>query len=1209
MRLNRRTLLFSAAFALLMSLALIIGAYVWLTRPEALRARVLEKLRASGFEQVQVGAVQFSPRSGLIIESVEIGQADEGATQLARVSRAIVQGPWRELLSGSLSGSILRLQGAELNLLGASAMSEADLLHSPLPAWSRVRWQFPIRQDAKLPRVEFDSAVVHIRGIDDGRLQLLERWIVSGVGTPTPEGYSLALRRQRESDAELLRVQFHTDTRTAIADLGWMRIETLADFLPEGLRSLLSPLSASGAMRISRAEFAFPEDQRPVWLSSALTSFALEMRDCALSFPLEDGWPQMTSDKLTPVVQRYAQLSAVNGTLRWQSAAQDPEECSLSLHGRLRTAEVSLSASATPHRLAEAFRRWRGGRKLPLSLDDLENVNISIRDLELPNAEQRQALIDGDALGRTLRDLARKYDAFGRINLALRLPPRAQRGGSASTGSAWQGDIEVLTGTCRYINFPYLFENIHGVLRFADGKTTIEALYGTRGAAKARLTGRVEDTEAWAGFSLQAEATDVPLNGELYGALPAHFRELWGQAAPLGLADVRVNVSRVEGDAQTGPLPVHVHVQSSLAGGSINTGASRLAGVNAVVSIGDGVLTVDPLLGVMDGTLVRAAGWLPYSSENAESKGALPAPPPLESSDVPAARRAPLRVTAFDLPVSFAAPEAASAASLTFDGNIDLRMLWRAGIHEPLPGDLRRVRLKGGVARGPARTLAWRVQDGELTQLADRVLLHHVSADAGPAQMSASGSFGRPVSHRAPLDLSLRLQSTDLPHALADLLPVKQRDWLTVLGLSGAGNVIVHLLDDSAASSGGLPPRVELELESAWLRPDFFPLPMRELRACLRLNGSFYELTQCEAELGPSASVALSGSGVLTDEGPTLQGALSARQVRVDERFVNAAPQALGNVLRALGVRGQFNVTLEKLRTDGQGDWSFQGRAEGVDAVLSAGVQLTKARLTVLSEGTLGATGSVAMRGTFRVENGLLAGVPVDSWSGRFRVDPGSSIVYLDELRGQWCGGQVLGHARYDWARQRYEVSIEVAGANLRELIAAQRGAPAGADRTRSGTLSGRFELSGYADDPGSRVGNGAVALRDVPFRGTPILEPVARSAPHEQVPAKGTPADVEMDIELKGGRFRLSRVDLASEDLRLLGAGSYVMKDGRLDLRLFGAHPRHLPRIAGVTDLLDSAKRNLVQFRITGTVENPKVDVTPLPLLNDALRLLLGPE
>lgn len=1217
----KRFLAISAAAALLLGGAGL-GAYVWLTRPEALRARVLAALRGAGLTDARIGAARFSLRTGLKIESIVLARpGDSDATRLADIPEATLQGAWQSILSGDLSGSTLHVRGAQVNLLGASALSDADLLDSPLPAWSRWRFSFPAEASRKLPRIVFEDAAIHLRGREAGRLQLLERWIVSGVGAPTPEGYNIALRRQREADAELCRIQILTDARKIVADFGWMRIETLTDFLPEGLRALLSNLTPGGTMRVARADLNFPADDRPLALTEALSAIHLELRGGALSFPLEDGWPREMEEQITPMVDRYVQVSALQGAVRWSSPSTG-NECSLALQGRFRDGQLDINASTTADRLTEAFRRWRGGRKAALALDDLDTMEIKVRDLDLPTHAQRSALLESNSFGKTLGDVARKYEPEGRIHLTMRLPPREARPPPeqrAAGYSLWEGQLDVLSGHCRYVNFPYPFDHVTGQLRFAGGRTEFVELIGRHGAVNVRLTGEIESTAPWSGFRLQARGFDVPLNADLYRSIPPRFQQLWARAAPLGLADMDVHLSRPTGTPETGPRPVQVSVQARLAGGSLDSGKERLDGVSATVAVGSGEVDLQELFGHMGSSLVRAAGRLPaparvttLGAARIDSAAQTPRAGAPSMDETVAA--APLRVTAFDVPVTYETQAFEPPnAPLTFVGSVDLRTMWSQMPGGESGAGIREIVLKAGRVQGPARGLVWQVQGGRITERPEKIVLHRAIAKAGRARLTASGSFGRPVSAADPLDLTLQLQSPDLSQALSDLLPLEQRDWMNQLGLAGAGGVIVHLLDDGAAKGaspqGGLPPRVELELESAWLRPEIFPLPLRGLRACLRLNGPFYELTQCEALLGPTAPVQLSGTGVISADGISLAGALTARDVRVDEKFVEAAPEALRGVLKALGVRGRFNLALEKLRTDGQGAWSFAGRVEGSDATLTTGLTLTQSKLTVLSEGSFGAAGDVELRGTFRLESGKLAGLPVDHWSGRFRVARDAPMVYLDELRGQWCGGQILGSARYDWRRQRYEVSLEVAGANLSQLVALQANQRSPVKAPPGGTVSGRFELSGYAEDVASRVGSGALILRGVPFRGTPVLEPVVRSAPRTDAPVKGTPADVEMDIELKGNRVRVARVDLSSEDLRLLGAGSYTLSTGHLDLRLFGAHPRHMPRIAGVTELLDSAKRGLVQFRITGTLDAPKVDVTPLPLLNDALRLLLGQE
>jgi len=66
-------------------------------------------------------------------------------------------------------------------------------------------------------------------------------------------------------------------------------------------------------------------------------------------------------------------------------------------------------------------------------------------------------------------------------------------------------------------------------------------------------------------------------------------------------------------------------------------------------------------------------------------------------------------------------------------------------------------------------------------------------------------------------------------------------------------------------------------------------------------------------------------------------------------------------------------------------------------------------------------------------------------------------------------------------------------------------------------------------------------------------------------------------------------------------------MRDDSLSMTLLGARPEHWPRVAVLSDLIEVAGQELLQYRVTGTAASPQVQVEPLHNLTEPLRKLLG--
>ena len=91
-----------------------------------------------------------------------------------------------------------------------------------------------------------------------------------------------------------------------------------------------------------------------------------------------------------------------------------------------------------------------------------------------------------------------------------------------------------------------------------------------------------------------------------------------------------------------------------------------------------------------------------------------------------------------------------------------------------------------------------------------------------------------------------------------------------------------------------------------------------------------------------------------------------------------------------------------------------------------------------------------------------------------------------------------------------------------------------------------------------------------------------------------------------EGNKLRFSRVDILARDLRLVGYGTWNTQTDAISMTLLGATQDDAPRLFLLTDILESAREELMQYRITGTYAQPHVSVEPLHNLTGPIKDLL---
>ena len=115
------------------------------------------------------------------------------------------------------------------------------------------------------------------------------------------------------------------------------------------------------------------------------------------------------------------------------------------------------------------------------------------------------------------------------------------------------------------------------------------------------------------------------------------------------------------------------------------------------------------------------------------------------------------------------------------------------------------------------------------------------------------------------------------------------------------------------------------------------------------------------------------------------------------------------------------------------------------------------------------------------------------------------------------------------------------------------------------------------------------------------MLSTVAQAQPEARRRLAGDAERIDIDFDLQGSVFDLNRVNLSSGSSRLVGKGTWQSGSDQLELTLLLA-PLNLPT-APPFNLVDIAREELAQYRVTGTTTQPQVALEPLHNAGEMLR------
>ncbi|RMF84662.1 MAG: hypothetical protein D6744_02665, partial [Planctomycetota bacterium] len=557
------------------------GAYAYLTRPAAVRAALLDRLDAAGLVAREMGAVSFTLSDGLTIRDLAVDPRPHGqpisdwaeASPVVHIVEAHIGLSWYDLLFGRVRIQSAKVHGATLRIRLDRATGR-DALRT-----AQARTEF---RPQLIPQLTAENVDVQILEDAGERLALRRRWVVRATGRPTADGYDLRfvqvggrrLATAAPRAAALATCHLRSDGVEASTD--WFDLELLSEFLPASAERRLSEFDPRGHVRLKhlRADHG----------GSLSAELEVESGRCVL--PVE-----VAATDAEP----FARIDRIRGSLQLArdvaSAGEDQTGLRLagSLQGRMRDdARVVATLEAGGIRRV-ATGEEDGGASVAWSADDL-TLDLAIENWTLPTRQTAPGFVTSERLPGAVRNFFWKYKPDGRASLTLRM--KLDAASSERQGWRYEGVVEALGAKVRYLHFPYDISDARGFIRFSNDGVVLDHLTGRHGSARITLSGKLVNSEWYTGFDLVVDGRDVPLEPDLYDALPEQYRSLWREVDPLGLADIRARIHRPHGSPESWYLPT-VEIDARLLSASLAFGDRRVRNATGRVRIGGGVVALE----------------------------------------------------------------------------------------------------------------------------------------------------------------------------------------------------------------------------------------------------------------------------------------------------------------------------------------------------------------------------------------------------------------------------------------------------------------------------------------------------------------------------------------------------------------------------------------------------------------------------------------
>ncbi len=1139
------------------------------TRDESIRRRAVEYLTEATVGEVQVERASFRMFGGITLHNVRVSvpyseQLDPTAISprdreiFSATALRLVHNPWRLLLGDLRVERILAVQ---------PRIVLAQNVETGVRNWQLLsRVQKPGGGDGPRhrPQIMIRSAVAEVVSVRlDGRRERQEIELDADIRPhrQLATAYSIDVRRYAEP-VERTTVVFDPGARL-VTNTPFVEVETVRLQLPEPVQEFFRTIALEGQVKVSRLLYdaRSPEDR----------DTAIELREVRCRMPLSMLSSPAAEVAVEEEEEEGVRLTGISGRFDLRGNHLD-----LDITGLVNGARCIVSGSLD-------------GVDRPVNQIGV-NLHVVATAVPAPEGKLRERLEHDERLPWSLRQFFHDYDPRGPFGCDLYV--RRPAGGAGQLSVV--GVLEPQDASASHRLFPYRVTDLRGRVVFRPESVHLEDVVGRHGSAAILVNGVIDRRTCYASADVDIRGADVPLDDDLFRPLASAYQDVWRRFNPSGTAEIAVHVVR-PGAGPDDPRPeFRTTVRAELTDAAIcfREYPYPLEKVRGRLDISGGRIQFHELVGRRGDGVVRISGFTQL--------------------DPPDRPQVEMRIDAESLRIdevlARALPAEGRAVIEQFqpEGVVDLSGTIRLGEAEAgLRYDLKAVLREASLCY---RQFPYRLGDvrAEVEIRPEAISVLRAAGRHSGGEVVAGGRVERRPEGLVA-DLTLECRGLALDAALFEALPPPLVEVWRLLEPSGRLNARTALHYSTAAGGELFRHRTEVELADGRLCFRDFPLPLREVSAGALVTDQRVEIQRLRGLAGAAGEIELRGELTLGGEGREGTLFVEARDLSLDEGLFAALPPRLRGWAERVLPAGRFSMRLDPLswRVAGGGSpqWSFNGEVhlDGVRAMV--GVELREAAGVLRGHGGVNSDGGVELSATADLERITVAGWKLDRTTARVSADPAARTVSVEDIAAELYGGEATGFARVRTRNQHtaYEASISARDLELSRYVAAHsrvRG-----DRLPSGTVYGNLALRGRTGRQSFREGAGEVFIREAQIARVPIMLmifQVLNLAPDENAFHDGW-----IRYSLSGGELRLQPIDLQGSALSFLGAGTLDLGSRRLDVTLVAGSPVRL-RVPVLTELVEGASRELMEVRVTGTLENPRITPQPFRSLNEAMKGLL---
>lgn len=831
----------------------------------------------------------------------------------------------------------------------------------------------------------------------------------------------------------------------------------------------------------------------------------------------------------------------------------------------------------------------------------LKIKNLTSRDNTTPDT---LALVEPSFLEKfgslaALQEFFSQYRPSGQADIELKASGNWQQ----PAKSTLVGKIHCKDVCVCYTDFPYFIEHLVGQIDFTENSVVLNNLRGRHNNVVVFFNGWSMDFVSNWRYQFRITSDNMALDSDLYNALSTKQKELWSAFSPSGIAAIDYRLTRQSQTDKNKNLAVDLlgaeavyrnfpYPLRNLAGGLLFD--SQKTTISDVVSQTNGCKII------INGSIAA------YDTNQ----------PTYDVS-----------VNAENVPLDSTLGSALPAKQRTLYNQLDIAGLVDADVkiftptqNSSSPGFAANVSCKKTSLKINKFPLPISDVSAKVVLEPDLIRIQNLTGRYNQGLVSLTGQiWPNEKTEQLRYSLSLRAERVQLNSDLFGLLPTSIGKVVSDLQPEGKIDCSAHL---SKTTGQDLPDyKITVDCLGNSINCKSLPYPLKDITGTLTITKNSIGLANITAAAADSvqimptpSTIKITGQIAIADN--TLgdsQFALSANDIFLDQRLGIALPEKFQPLYTKLAPTGRIDLNFDNItvlnKDDGGKYVDFAGDVKFKNCNFNISTPVTDVDAVLKTKG-LYKTGdrlhsgqAVLVADGIRIKDKSLTDLKANIY-----YDPNQNSWLTKNLIADCYDGKLTGRFELKQpasAALTYLLDAGFHNVDLKQFLSDTKAKETSPGDHTSGKMNGLLSISAVVGDNSSSIGRCHLLITDMQVG---KLSPLAKvlSVLKLTEPKDFAFNQMLIDSYIKHNTLLIQRFDLSGQSVAFNGSGSMDLQNQNIDLALT-ARGRRLATAEPslLQSLTDGLGHAVVRMDVTGSIYDPQVTTTTLPVIKETLEIL----